>query len=764
MIWASILLLLLSFYLFYHYKFREKRDVFPFLIWLIPLSYLLSLTQAASTYSATNMVFFYVMFATLFLIGFYLTQDQRGNRILQQIVLISGYGIVLFGLLYWLGNTSAANFMASLFTDLNGEPVYKHAIMSDSNGLRLTSVFQYANTYSAFLLVLLFGSLFFIQRSRTWYGKALHASMLVPILLSFFLTLSRGGLVVLPVVLLLLLFFYSLKRQITTLIHLVLGSAATLAILSKLTSYGAELQKQADSALSAKGWGLLLAASLTTAALVTVTERYIAPWLQNKLEPRIRSRFASAILPVAAILVGTIGVFLLFGDTFLSKLLPDNVRTRIENINFQQHSVLERVTFYKDSFKLFEDYPVLGAGGGAWAALYEKYQNNPYTSRQAHNYFLQNLNEVGLIGFLLLFGFLILLLIGYIRQYIRGDEEERDSRFFYFLLVVTLLIHSTIDFNLSYAYLSILLFLSLGGLASAITPELKWKAAAAPKTQSLLKWGYPGVLSILGLVFLIFSIRLLSGNTLYNVAVAEAQQGKPYQSVLETADQAIAKQAHPDYLLLKHNVLNQVYQQLKDETLRNEANAVMAELKEREPYNKDVFYAELNDFLQTRNLSGASSVLTKGIENYPWSIELYEKQIQVLFELGNTARMEKNAQAATAYWKQAEELYQTVVTKQQELLDLPEGQLQGRDFQVTNAMTLAMGQISFLKGDYASASSTLASKLNDNLDDPTNLQIARWYLASIQKQGKSDQAWLSKLTAKSSTEPAEVQKIVALGS
>jgi O-antigen ligase len=99
----------------------------------------------------------------------------------------------------------------------------------------------------------------------------------------------------------------------------------------------------------------------------------------------------------------------------------------IENINFQQHSVLERGTFYKDAVKLWSDYPIIGAGGGAWASLYEKYQNNPYTSRQAHNFALQYLVEAGALGFLAFIGFVIAVSWFYIRSYIKKLTRKARS-------------------------------------------------------------------------------------------------------------------------------------------------------------------------------------------------------------------------------------------------------------------------------------------------------------------------------------------------
>ncbi|MFD1904284.1 O-antigen ligase family protein [Paenibacillus rhizoplanae] len=84
---------------------------------------------------------------------------------------------------------------------------------------------------------------------------------------------------------------------------------------------------------------------------------------------------------------GVAAIAFLFIGTSARNVLPANIGTRLENINFRQHSVLERFTFYKDAMKVVKDYPVLGTGGGGWASLYEHYQNNPYLSRQVHNFF-----------------------------------------------------------------------------------------------------------------------------------------------------------------------------------------------------------------------------------------------------------------------------------------------------------------------------------------------------------------------------------------
>lgn len=571
-VWASILLLITSFYLFFNYKYRNLRDFLVIYIWLVPLSFLISLIGAASHYYGANMLYMHMMYATFFILAIYITNNRHGNIIFQNTLLLSGYLVVIFGILNWFGNLKIANGIAELFTNLNGLPAYKHAVMSDSNGLRLTSVFQYANTYSAYLIALLFGCMFFMFRSRKWYSVALHSLMLVPILVSFLLTLSRGGLVILPVVLLVLLLFFSVERQIKLLLYLGISAVAVLLTIGKITEIGSSLQNSFNPNLSLKGWGILAAASIIVSVLITLLNRYLTPVLEKTIQKKIKSRYAPVVLPVGAVILGTVAVIILFTDTGITKLLPENIRVRIDNINFQQHSVLERGTFYADSLKLVKDYPVFGAGGGGWAALYEKYQNNPYTSRQAHNFFLQYLVEVGIFGFLIFAVLLGLILYNYCRHYFKSDKDTKDTKVLYLIFLISLLIHSAIDFNLSYAFLAIVVFTCLGGLTSS------FDTAAAPFTNRLSKWEsyLPKIISggtlVIAIVFITMSIRLLSGNTHYNQAIAEAQQAKPYTEVIATLDKALSMQPnHPDYVDLKQDILMQVFRQINDPSLEHEA-------------------------------------------------------------------------------------------------------------------------------------------------------------------------------------------------
>jgi O-antigen ligase len=763
LVWSAIILFLVSIFSFFIYRLRDQKDILTALVLLMPITYCISLAAAASQYLATNMVYIQILYATFFILGVFLTKNKLGTSIIAGTLMVSGYAVVLFGLLYWLGNGRFADSIVGWFATMDAAShTYRDAVMTDSNGLRLTSVFQYANTYAAFLIALMLAAVFFIVKSRKWYNALPHALMLVPTIVSFWLTLSRGALVVIPAVFLVMLFFFSIQRQIVSIVQLGLAFAASLIILNKVTTVGTALQKQANAALSWQGWSVLLAASVIFAVLAIAIQLFVSPLLDRVTERFSGRKYATFVLPVVAIVAGVLGGILLFGDTGLKNILPANVKTRIENINFQQHSVLERGTFYKDAIKLWKDYPLIGAGGGAWASLYEKYQNNPYTSRQAHNFALQYLVESGAVGFLVFVAFVAAIFYFYIRSYARSSGENRDLHFLFFIITVSLLAHSMIDFDLSYVYLGALLFLCLGGMLSS--------AESAPiriRTDSLaLHKAFPGVLLVLAFVMFIISTRLLGANNAYQHSIEVAKTSNNYNEIVEPLDEAIKQHPnHPDYVLTgqisKIGLLLQVYNQTKNEQFFTDAQNLLNALEKAEPHNRLVAYQQLN-FLQSKGkLQEALDWANQQLTNYPWYIDMYESKIALSVQLGNQAREQNNLKATDSYFTQALETYNVILQRIESLKNLPKGQEQGRPFEITPVIALNIGEVYYMRGDYAAASALMKSRVTDNMNDQLNRTLARWYLASLQKQGLNDQALYDKLIAKDPNEKTNIATLLA---
>lgn len=444
-------------------------------------------------------------------------------------------------------------------------------------------------------------------------------------------------------------------------------------------------------------------------------------------------------IPLGSVALVGIVAFLLIG-TSVKNILPSNMATRLENINFQQHSVLERITFYKDAMKVVKDYPILGAGGGGWSSLYEHYQNNPYTSRQVHNFFLQYLIEVGILGFIVFMGFILYIFYKYIRGYVKRDRNDFENGFFYLIIALSILVHSLLDFNMSYAFMGILVFLGLAGMA--VVMDSKQLRKSWNKTG--LRLGYSAVLTV-GTVFLIFlsisyigsSNAALKGKNLIGVSNSYEEIKKPLAEALKT------RPGHPESVLYLSSLDLQVFKQNQDEQFLNEAYSVLTRALENEPYNKNI----LTQLVTYYDLKGqndlAYGVYHDNADKFNWDISWYDTLISRSFALGQQALNQKDETKKQAYFNEAQEAYNHVLTGIEHLKTLPPEQLQGRPFTVTPAMALNVGKMQLLSGQEDAAKTTLKLSSDANYTDIMNSETPwniDWYSSLISRSFDLGQA------------------------
>ncbi|PAK52018.1 O-antigen ligase family protein [Paenibacillus sp. 7541] len=744
--WTAILSCLLLFlWIAQYYKriqLTEQRDWLAVGVLLLPLTYITSMLSAASQTQAANMVLINCIYAIIFIIGLYVLRDALGNRMIQGAIMAVAYLIVGFGLLHWFGQGETAGSIAKWFssTVLNG--IYTHAVMTDSNGLRLTSVFQYANTYAAFLMAFLFAAVFFVTTSRKWYSQAFHSFMLVPIIVSLLLTLSRGGLVMLPVVFVLLLLFLKPAQQLLWILYCGMAGVISLLISKSVTDLGLQLNETFSGSGALKGWGILIAASIIMGLLGWVIQRFVAPKLESVLSSWSEKKGSSLLLPVGSVVIGGVLIFLFIG-TGLKNILPQNISVRLENINFNQHSVLERFTFYKDAMKVLADYPIIGAGGGAWASLYEQYQNNPYTSRQAHNFFLQYLIEVGVLGFLVFMAFIIFIFYKYIRGYVQQDTDGKNSHFLYLIIVLSILLHSILDFNLSYVFMGILVFLGLAGMAATMDsrPVKKWTLP-----ESAARGAFSAVVGIGAIIVLITSIRYVQAADAAMDARRLAQTSNSFEEIKAPLDKDLSiRSSHPDSVLLLSSLYYTGYRQTQEEGFYNLAVDLLNRALEDEPYNKFMLLRLIEGYELKQQPELAYEVLINNAYKFKWDIEWYEKIIHQGYDLGSKALGTGDIATKDQYFKQATDAFAEVQAGIRHLETLPEGQLQGRRFENTPDMILNAGKMYYMMNQPQEAADALKLGIQEDLSQTIPQEIARWYLASLQKLGTDDEALMERL-------------------
>jgi uncharacterized protein (UPF0332 family) len=675
---SGILALLFGLYFCFHYfRLREKPAVWPMLfIWLIPLTTLISSVGAVSKHGAFMSVIIHVLYALIFIFAYAAVRSDKSREYAAAVFLCSGFVVVLFGFVNWLG--------------LN---IYVDAVNNFSGEVRLMSVFQYANTYGAFLIALALASLFVIMHSGSKFLRFISAAMLPLLLIALILTLSRGAWLAFPVLFVFVLLFLQPSRQLLYLLYAIAGGIPALAVFSLVNRLGIELQDEFSLGRFLLGAGLLFAASAASAGIGHLIHLRMEPVL-GRWSAREQKRIASLWVPLGLV-AATAGLGALLLKTSLLTLLPDNIEQRVTGINFAQHSVLERFSFYADALAISRDYPMFGAGGGAWLVLYDHYQSYPYLSTQVHNFALQHLVEFGWIGLAALFAVFAFILIRYFIQAFGGGLN--DSSFVFFVAAVSLIAHSLIDFNFSYVTIGAVVYFSLGIMAQRLPA---WKLPREGSTTTV----YAFVLPILLLFALFASIRAYDGYLSYMKTNQLLKSGQSSAAELvQVAAESVHKGKQFAYYQTFYQVHQLLYGQTGDPSYLSGIGEAVALMEKNEPERRDTLVARYVTLMSESRYDEAVRLLIDGTDKYPWDLGIYTEAFHQLFDMGKSE---------PSHWDEALALFEKMEGKMDQIRELPPYQVQTKPFEVTAEIARIISQIQYLKQDYASAHETIVRYLN----------------------------------------------------
>ncbi|WP_179136115.1 O-antigen ligase [Paenibacillus sp. 32352] len=739
---ASFILLLIAIYAVkYRVQWRD-HSLSLGLAWLMPISAVLSYIQAVSVHYAFLLIQVQVFYAMMFLLGLVITMHASGRRWLPQILVVSTYIVTIYGLLNLFGNAQ-----------------YQAAVVVEAYGLRLNNIFQYPNANAGFLLVVIACAAYGAVTSRSRAMSLTHALMLVPALLSLLLTLSRGALLMLPVIVLLLLFLLTMSRQWMMLLHLLLAGLGTLAILTPMTETALFVQNNHTAASIGQGWGLLLAVSLGAALIGWALQHFVL--LRGRKEEKqgqdsrpVKPWTRRWVLPSGLVLIGLVAVGIVIMDSPLLTLLPQTLEQRVRSINLEQHSVLERGVFYLDSLKIIKDYPVFGAGGGAWSSLYPTYQSYPYTSRQAHNFILQLWIEQGTVGLLSFMTLLGYAGFRYIRSLVRS-KSSFEPHVMYLIVAGALLMHSLMDFDLSFVYLSSLVYLCLGGMAAvggertaqpAVAETSRYTTWSLTKTKPAFLYG--GLLLAAAIFLMITGALYVSGGRTMQHAM-KAMYGQQEVDLHQTTDlmkEALNKQPdNPGYMLLLINLWRSGYNQTKDERFDQEALKLEERLLKVEPWSRELVEERWMRAIRKRDYESALTLTLDALNKFPWDQTLYERALSVRFQLSEQAQLAQDTKTAAMHRGEGIQLFRQFVEKRKQLEAVPKTINVVAPFSVTPEMAIAVGQMMYIEKQYDEAASVLKQGINGQMQQQIQQIIARWYLAALAKTGKEDKELYEKL-------------------
>lgn len=390
--------------------------------------------------------------------------STRADHLLRTVVL-SGAGVAFIGV------GAAAGFL-----ELPG---------AVANG-RILSTFQYHNTLGSFLAVasLLALSLWGTGNKR-WGWMTLGAIFLMNT--AILGTYSRGTWVTYVAALAALVALSPAGARG----RLLYGQAAA-AFLAALAARGVLAGAGAPGYHGVKG--LVLGVALVVLAHFAFF--WVRAWLQSH---EIKGPWR-AVIGVTGVVYGVVfgAWYFAYAGRILSspvaQIIPPSVVYRAETIGNQDASVTGRYQYMADALRIIKDHPVLGAGGGGWNALYHQYQPYLYWTTEVHNGFLQTGVEAGLLGlgaFLAAWAMFAIAGIRLLRRLAaelepgtgpglggEGGGQTACLKAAGVMVAASALgAHSFIDFDLSFAAVSLLLWALFGIMAG-------WEAAAFAQAMS----------------------------------------------------------------------------------------------------------------------------------------------------------------------------------------------------------------------------------------------------------------------------------------
>lgn len=304
------------------------------------------------------------------------------------------------------------------------------------------------------------------------------------------------------------------------------------------------------------------------------------------------------------------------------RLIPQSFYDRIYSFS-RDINMDRRFELFSDAIKVIKDYPVLGIGGGGWAAVYKGYIDNDYNSRQVHNQFLQVWIESGIIGFIAFIGIWISFTVIFIKNRITTQTTYLSKQLWVaaYIPVIAIGLHSIIDWHFAMASVGYYLFVLIG--AGLSMNQVNWFHTS--DNQERRKKAYLlGLLSIIvGLSLLAFTLTLFFGLHA-SWRSQELVEQRNYKAAIKEFEKAISLDPlrAENYYNMSVIIEEQALQTRSSEAIQ-QVIALAQKAYELEPFNLRYVLRYGQLLLQYVDIEQGLSYLDLATELNPFSLESY---------------------------------------------------------------------------------------------------------------------------------------------
>ncbi|WP_138419868.1 O-antigen ligase family protein [Aquibacillus sediminis] len=589
--WSLVILVSTLIWVLINQDFQYKYAY----IFIFPLLYALSVFTAESPNDTIHEVIRWSTYASML----YLLIDAKRlpfvKTALPYIFYLTGTWIAVFGILSKWG---VVEFQDSFL------------------GSRMSSVIQYPNTFAAITAAfLLFGLIQLTKSKLSWYDGIIYAIPLVPLLIGVVFSSSRGVFVIFPIVWFVgLILLSNVRRQLEYMVFtlfLVIGSGIV---------YINMLQGDLKTFQVSELIYLLVASILLT--LMVIGYKHIT----KNVTPNLSKRVNIAVIMGIPTLMAVIGVALVLdivNKGFIYGLLPSNLQNRVSTISLSDGSLGARQDMYNTAMQMFKDAPLFGFGGGSWSVLFTQYQEIPFWATDVHNFYINELLNLGWIGGLLFLGVLVGLIVLSVQVAWRERKVNAETLNLAALVsIVMILAHSAMDFNMSYGTTAFVLFWAF----AILLPPQETKWIHTLKTKKILKYA---VILPLTLVMVFTTSRVALANYEYKQLAKENSLSSQEDRLLSVINY---HPYDPDRIIDLAKLYEEAYAQSNNPNMKEEIIDLIHQAEELEPHNGELMYDLAGMAERLGERERAVALLEKSIKNDRFRVSAYHALIGIQSE------------------------------------------------------------------------------------------------------------------------------------
>lgn len=503
----------------------------------------------------------------------------------------------------------------------------------ESKGTRLQYPLGYWNgdaiLFSFSAALLLWMSRRSLSRALRWFS----VGALPAVLLALYFTHSRGGILTLIVAAGTLIVLS--RDRLWYLATLLIAAVLTLPAIAAIHSY-TELSNNYNFP-PIVGQGLKAGAILLAGIAVTLLAYRLLRGLEERGSPPVKRAVEISrdrrVLGVIA-LVGLVAVLIagvLYGGTAWEKFTSSDLKSPS---GLAEASSRGRTQYWEVALEAFGEKPITGHGAGTYQFAWDELRPIDMTNTQAHSLYLQELDELGIVGGLLAVGMVLFLLWTGFTAWRAAGGRERELYATLLGVGLAFAVGIAYDWFWQLAVIGSVFFMSTGILVAGRCGQL-WRARAAARAREGVGTETETVgesrrfgLTIAGLAIAWLTMLALTGPLLVdheihqsNDAARVAAETGNYESAVSHADTArsIEPWAATPYLQLgllaqAQGNLPEAIDRFGQAIDREDHNWVLYYLRARAEHQAGQNEAAQKDLSEAEHLNPLETCISQGFE------------------------------------------------------------------------------------------------------------------------------------------------------